>query len=129
MRAKPLVTFVILFALLPACNLFGFGQVDRTPLPTTNLEITFRGVSPDAEPGYEQIEVQTKDGEAIYLYVTLLFRIDPSRVTQIQEEGGANFRFVLLKPVLQSVIQDVTATYSARELVNNEKRNEWIEKL
>lgn len=128
MRAKPLVTFVILFALLPACNLFGVYQPEPSSLSTT-VEITFKGVSPDAEPGYEQIEAKTRDSEVIYLDITLLFGIDPSKMLQIQEEGGSNYPIVLLKPIIQSVIQDVTAKYSVRELVNNEKRKEWIEKL
>ena len=128
MKLKLLILFVGFVTLLPACSLFGFNQPEQPSLPTTMQELTFSGVSPDAAPGYEQIEARTLDGEPISLDVTLVFYIDPSKVAQIQEQGGTNYPIVLLKPIVQAAIQKVTSQYSARQIFDD-KRTEWNDSM
>ncbi len=117
MWVKPLVGFVIVFALLPACNLFGVYQLESS-LPTTQMELTLSEKSPDANvaPEYDAVEAKSKDGQIVRIDITLFFKIDPMMGDQILKKWGEDYIMSFLVPTLRQTIEEAIGEYTARQI-------------
>ncbi len=118
MHLRPFISFVTIFALLPACNLFTVYQPEQTSLPTTQMELTLSEKSPDANaaPEYDAVKAKSKDGQIVQIDITLLFKIDPTMGDHIREKWGERYIEDFLTPTLRHTTEAAISAYTARQI-------------
>jgi regulator of protease activity HflC (stomatin/prohibitin superfamily) len=129
MRIRQLVRFAVIIAFVPACNLFGLGS-SQPILPTTVQELTLSESAPDsgADPQFEAVEGNSKDGQAVKFDITVLFRIDPTAADHILEKWGDSYGTRFLVPALRQATEDAISQYTAYEIYG-EGRLDLAQKL
>jgi regulator of protease activity HflC (stomatin/prohibitin superfamily) len=102
-----------------------FGNVSSSILqPGINLVIPFTRVIKMTTQTQEMMEVAetpSKEGLIISLDVTLLYRLEPSKVVEIYKTVSGDYRKIIVDPQLRSAIREVTASYEAKALYSAER--------
>ena len=69
----------------------------------------------------EEADTPSREGLIIKLDVSLLYRIDPLKASEIYKTIGKNYQEVIVQPQLRSTIREVTASYDAKALYSAER--------
>jgi prohibitin 1 len=69
----------------------------------------------------ETLEAPSKEGLMVRLDVSVLYRLDPERASEIYRSVGQNYVNVLLIPQFRSVSRSVTASHDARTLYSSQR--------
>lgn len=87
-------------------------------------EYTMSSVTGEGEvKGADSITTLTKEGLTVNVDLTLLYSIQPEQADVIYTTVGLDYKDVLIRPNLRSVIREVIANYEAKEIYS-EKRSE-----
>ena len=99
-----------------------FAHVEMMTVKTqeyTMLSVTGEGTI----KGSDSIATLTKEGLSVGMDLTLLYSIAPNSADTIYSTVGIDYRNVLIRPTIRSVIREVIANYEAKEIYSN-KRSE-----
>ncbi|HYV40762.1 MAG TPA: prohibitin family protein [Thermoanaerobaculia bacterium] len=69
----------------------------------------------------ETAEVPSKEGLTMDLEGSLLYRLDPSKASEIYRTIGPNYQEIAVVPQVRSAIREITATYEAKALYSAER--------
>jgi regulator of protease activity HflC (stomatin/prohibitin superfamily) len=64
-----------------------------------------------------QASAASRDLQTVTTNLALNFRVDPSKVAEIFKEVGTEYKARIIDPVVQESIKEVTAQYTAEELI------------
>jgi regulator of protease activity HflC (stomatin/prohibitin superfamily) len=102
-----------------------FGQVaDQSLSPGIQLAnplAKIRKVSVRTQEAKETVDVPSREGLAVNIDVSLLFRLEPERAAQVFRSIGPHYVQVVVIPQLRSVVRDVTSAYDAKALYTTER--------
>jgi regulator of protease activity HflC (stomatin/prohibitin superfamily) len=73
--------------------------------------------------GVDSISALTKEGLEVDLDITVLYRLDESKASDIYKEVGLNYEEKIIRPVIRSTIREVIATYNSKDIYS-EKREQ-----
>jgi len=73
--------------------------------------------------GDDSIEALTKEGLKINLDITVLYRLNEDKASDVYKELGLGFDEKIIRPTIRTAIRDVIAQYDAKD-VYSEKREE-----
>lgn len=97
-----------------------FGRVTGDVLPEgTHFVNPFKGnniMSIRTQELKETASVPSDEGLVMTLDTSLLFRLDPSKASEVFQKIGPNFVEIVVEPTLRSSIRSVTASHSANAL-------------
>lgn len=65
---------------------------------------------------FEHADVPSKEGLTVGLEVSLLFRIEPTKASNIYQTIGENYKEIIIIPTLRSSIRNVTVNHEAKDL-------------
>ena len=71
----------------------------------------------------DSISALTKEGLKVDLDITVLYRLQEDRASDVYRDVGESYEDVIIRPQIRSMIREVIALYSAREIYS-EKREE-----
>jgi regulator of protease activity HflC (stomatin/prohibitin superfamily) len=98
------------------------GVQDVTIYSTAQQEYTMAGQAGEGTPPDEEgVEALTKDGQQIRLDITIVYRIDPSRVNEVHIKWRNQYEQWLVRPVVRSIAREVVGEFDALEIYG-EKR-------
>ena len=78
--------------------------------------------------GADAITSLTKEGLSVDLDMTVLYRIDEEKASDIYKDVGLNFENKILRPSIRTSIRDIIAQYEAKDIYS-EKRQEAADKI
>ncbi|PLX20886.1 band 7 protein [Candidatus Parcubacteria bacterium] len=78
--------------------------------------------------GADAITSLTKEGLSVDLDMTVLYRVQEEKASDIYKNVGLNFENKILRPSIRTSIRDVIAQYEAKDIYS-EKRQEAAEKI
>ncbi|MCK5539169.1 MAG: prohibitin family protein, partial [Bacteroidales bacterium] len=78
--------------------------------------------------GADAITSLTKEGLSVDLDMTVLYRINEERASDIYRDVGLNFENKILRPSIRTSIRDIIAQYEAKDIYS-EKRQEAADKI
>lgn len=117
-----------LVAIVPAGHvgiIDTFGNVsERVLQPGISLVNPFasiKSLSVQTQELKETMEVPSKEGLAMLLEVSVLYRLDPTKARNVYKEIGTNYVNVLLIPNFRSVVRDATASNDAKTLYTSQR--------
>lgn len=80
------------------------------------------------KPSDDSIASLTKEGLSVELDITMLYRVNEEKASDLYREVGVNFEEKIIRPEIRSVIREVMAQYEAKDIYS-EKRQEAAQKL
>ncbi len=99
-----------------------FAKVTKITIRTE--EYTMSGVSAEGNvKGVDSIVALTKEGLEVALDITVLYRLDEEKASDIYREMGLNYEDKIIRPIIRSSIRGVIAQYDAK-VIYSEKRSE-----
>ena len=108
----------------PGLHILIPGVQDVTIYSTAQQEYTLAGqVSEGAPPGEEGVEALTKDGQQIRLDITIVYRIDPSKVNEVYIKWRNQYEQWLVRPSVRVTVREAVGQFDALEIYS-EKRAE-----
>ncbi|MBD2019445.1 prohibitin family protein [Leptolyngbya sp. FACHB-36] len=103
-----------------------FGKVSETTLgPGIYLQNPLSNViqfSTQTREVKETAEVPSKDGLVVTVDMSILYRLDPSKVKQLYETVGTEYEGVVLVPQARSLMRSATASYEAQTLYTSQRQ-------
>jgi len=78
--------------------------------------------------GADAITSLTKEGLSVDLDMTVLYRLDEDKASDIYKTVGLNYENKILRPSIRTVIRDIIAQYEAKDIYS-EKRQEAADKI
>jgi len=76
----------------------------------------------------DAITVLTKEGLDVTLDLTVLYRLEESKASDVFKEFGLEYRDRIIRPIIRSAIRQVVAEFDAKDIYS-EKREEVTQKL
>lgn len=73
--------------------------------------------------GVDSISALTKEGLEVELDITVLYRLEEKKASDIYREVGLNYEEKIIRPVIRSTIREVIATYNSKDIYS-EKREQ-----
>jgi len=115
-------------AVIPAGHVgvkdfFGMVSSDALP-PGLRIVVPFTRVvklSVQTQEIMEQADTPSREGLIINLNVSLLYRLDPGKASDIYKKVGEDYAKVVVDPQLRSAIREITASYDAKLLYSSER--------
>jgi len=99
-----------------------FAKITKITIRTE--EYTMSGVSAEGKvKGMDSIVALTKEGLEVSLDITVLYRLDQEKASDIYREMGLNYEDKIIRPIIRSSIRGVIAQYDAK-VIYSEKRSE-----
>jgi regulator of protease activity HflC (stomatin/prohibitin superfamily) len=96
------------------------GVQQVTKYPIGQQEYTMSGdPSEGARESFDAVPARSVDGQEVVMDVTILFRIDPSKVNQIHRDWSSSpggYGESLIRPQVRSVVRDVVSGFQAEEI-------------
>ncbi len=74
--------------------------------------------------GDDSIEALTKDGQKVDIDVTIQYRIQGKKASDIFQTVGLDYEIKIIRPEVRSVIREVVTGYESKQLFNLESRQE-----
>jgi regulator of protease activity HflC (stomatin/prohibitin superfamily) len=81
-----------------------------------------------AQGGDDSVAVRTKDGQQVYIDVSLLYRVDPDKANQVHLRFRERYEMDFVRPTVRASVRDVISGYVVEDILG-EKRNEIQIKL
>jgi len=78
--------------------------------------------------GADAITSLTKEGLSVDLDITVLYRLNESKASDIYKKVGLNYDEKIIRPSIRTAIRDVIAQYEAKDIYS-EKRQEAAQKI
>ncbi len=78
--------------------------------------------------GADAIKALTKEGLSVDLDITVLYRLDEIRASDVYREVGLSYSEKIIRPAIRTSIRDVVAQYEAKDIYS-EKRGELAVKI
>jgi len=78
--------------------------------------------------GDDSIETLTKEGLKVLLDITILYRLDENKASDVYKTLGTEYEQNLIRPEVRSVIRQVVANYEAKDIYS-EKRNVVVSEI
>jgi len=102
-----------------------FGSVsDQSLAPgihVVNPLAEIRKISVRTQEAKETVDVPSREGLAVTIDVSLLYRLEPDQAAQVFRSIGPHYSQVVVIPQLRSVVRDVTSAYDAKALYTAER--------
>ncbi len=100
-----------------------------TKLTVRTEEYTMSGVSTEGKvQGIDSIVALTKEGLEVSLDITVLYKLNEEKASNIYREMGLNYEDKIIRPIIRSSIRGVIAQYDAK-VIYSQKRSEISEKI
>ncbi len=99
-------------------------RVNRMSIRTEEFSMTKEREGGAGDP----ITVLTKEGLDVTLDVTILYRLVEEKASDIYKEFGLQYRDVVIRPIIRSVIRQVISEFEAKDIYS-EKRQEVGERM
>lgn len=104
----------------PGISIIIPGVQQATLYPTGQQEYTMAGSAEQgARGGNDAVEARSVDGQRVLMDVTILFRIDPTKVNQIHLDWSTSpggYGESLIRPQTRSVVRDVVSGFQAEQI-------------
>lgn len=84
-----------------------FANYIKVPVRNINLEV--------------QLEIPSKEGLTITSEVSILYRIDPTKIEDILRNVGTRYEEDLISPVFRSAVADVSSKFMAKDMHTGER--------
>lgn len=84
-----------------------FSTILKVPVSTTNLATN--------------ADLPTKEGLTVQSEMSILYRIERSKIPELLSKVGENYEQVVISPVFRSVVRDVSARFMAKDLHTAER--------
>lgn len=98
------------------------GKVDQMSIRTE--EYTMSAVNGEGKvAGDDSIQALTKEGLNVSLDITVLYRLEESKATEVYRTVGLNYEEKIVRPEIRSTIREVVSQFTAKEIYS-EKREE-----
>jgi regulator of protease activity HflC (stomatin/prohibitin superfamily) len=104
-----------------------FAHITKMTIRTE--EYTMSGVSSEGKiQGVDSIQALTKEGLDVSLDMTVLYRLNEEKASDVYREVGLNYEDKILRPMIRSSIREIIAQYDAK-VIYSEKRSEIAGKI
>jgi len=80
-----------------------------------------------AKHGSDIISALTKEGLTVDLDMTILYKLKPSKASDVYQEIGIDYVNVIVRPQIRTIIREVVAKYEAKQLYSEERQAVAIE--
>lgn len=98
------------------------GRVDQMSVRTE--EYTMSEVSGEGKVmGSDSIQALTKEGLNVSLDITVLYRLDEAKATEVYRTVGLGYEDKIVRPEIRSTIREIVSQFTAKEMYS-EKREE-----
>jgi regulator of protease activity HflC (stomatin/prohibitin superfamily) len=97
-------------------------KVTTMSIRTQDYTMSFVGDEGNKK-GVDSISALTKEGLQVDLDITVLYRLEESKASDIYREVGLNYEEKIIRPVIRSTIREVIATYNSKDIYS-EKREQ-----
>lgn len=71
--------------------------------------------------GDDSVTARTADGQEIFVDASVIFAINPAKVTQVHIEWQSRYAEGLVRPLARGIIRDAVSQYSVDEVVSTER--------
>jgi len=78
--------------------------------------------------GDDSISARTSDGQEVFVDASVIFSIDPSKVTQVHIDWQSRYQDELVRPLARGVIRDAISQFSVEQVVTS-KRTEMTQQI
>ena len=103
--------------------------VKVTKMPIRTQEYTMSKARGEGDRfGDDAITTLTKEGLSVDLDITVLFHVEEEKASDIYRDIGLQYREVIIRPAIRSIIREVIAQYDAKDIYSD-KREEATQKI
>jgi regulator of protease activity HflC (stomatin/prohibitin superfamily) len=71
--------------------------------------------------GDDSIRARTKDGQEVFIDASVIFQVDPSKVSQLHIEWKDRYREELVRPTTRGIVRDIASQYGIEEIVSTKR--------
>lgn len=71
--------------------------------------------------GDDSIRARTKDGQEVFIDASVIFQVDPNKVSQLHIEWKDRYREELVRPTTRGIVRDIASQYGIEEIVSTER--------
>ena len=97
-------------------------KVTTMSIRTQDYTMSFVG-DEGTKQGVDSISALTKEGLEVNLDITVLYRLEESKASDIYREVGLDYEAKIIRPVIRSTIRQTIATYNSKDIYS-EKREQ-----
>ena len=97
-------------------------KITTTSIRTQEYTMSFTG-NEGNKKGVDSISALTKEGLEVDLDITVLYRLQEEKASDIYREVGLDYEEKIIRPVIRSTIREVIATYNSKDIYS-EKREQ-----
>ena len=93
-----------------------------TTMSVKTQEYTMSWVSNEgAKTGIDVISALTKEGLSVDLDITILYRLNSVKASNVYKEIGTDYISVIVRPQIRTVIREVVAQYEAKQIYSQDR--------
>ncbi len=92
-----------------------FAKVTKMNIKTQDYTMS-KAIGEGKRTGADAISALTKEGLSVDLDITVLYRLNEDKASDIYETVGTQYDEVILRPAIRTVIRDVVAQYDAKDI-------------
>jgi len=74
-----------------------------------------------AVAGDDSIQVRTKDGQQVYIDASVIYQVDPKKVTNLYRTWLKGYEDGMVRPQSRGIIRDVSSQYGIEEIVSTKR--------
>jgi len=97
-------------------------KITTMSIRTGDYTMSFTGDEGNKK-GVDSISALTKEGLEVDLDITVLYRLEEAKASDIYREVGLDYEEKIIRPVIRSTIRQVIATYNSKDIYS-EKREQ-----
>ncbi|HKK54457.1 MAG TPA: prohibitin family protein [Patescibacteria group bacterium] len=97
-------------------------KITTMSIRTEDYTMSFTGDEGNKK-GVDSISALTKEGLEVDLDITVLYRLEEAKASDIYREVGLDYEEKIIRPVIRSTIREVIATYNSKDIYS-EKREQ-----
>ncbi len=71
--------------------------------------------------GDDSIRARTKDGQEVLIDASIIYQVDPTKVTQLHIDWQNRYGAELVRPTARGIVRDVASQYGVEEIVSSER--------
>jgi regulator of protease activity HflC (stomatin/prohibitin superfamily) len=98
----------------------GFEQVVRYPISRQTYTMSI-APSEGQIQGDDSIAARTADGQEVYVDASVIFAIDPTKVTKVHIEWQGRYIDELVRPQSRGIIRDIVSQYGVEQVVSSKR--------
>jgi len=104
-----------------------FAHIEKMSVKTQEYTMSILTNEGEIKGASDTISALTKEGLSVDLDITIWYKLQPDKASDIYQTVGVNYREVLVRPKIREAIRSITARYEAKTIYSEDRATVQLE--